>query len=107
MPRPKYHFLTIMNRTDGKKSIVALPHQTFGRKPVPERVLVKDAGKATVVTRARTNGSPGDVFFTTTLAEANGCLKAKDIHKLDESEKDIIFSDARDCFEKYLHSLSN
>lgn len=106
MPRPKYHFLTIINRTDGKKSIVALPHQTFGRKAVPERMLVKDAGKATIVAKARTKGSPGDVFFTTTLSEANGCLKAKDIHMLNESEKDIMFSDARDCFDRYLHSLS-
>ena len=105
--RPKYHFLTILVRTDGKTSVTALPDQTFGRNPVPERILVKDAAGSTAVTRARKKGKPGDIFFTTTLKDLGGCLQAKDIFPLEEGDTNIIFSDVRDLYQQYLRSLSD
>ena len=105
--RPKYHFLTIIRRSGGGTSVVALPGQTFGRKSVPEHILVKEIGGGTAVARCRRNGKPGDVFFTTTLTDGGSCLKVRDIYPLDECERNVLLSDAKGAFEQYLQSLSN
>ena len=104
--RPKYHFLTIIRRSGGGTSVVALPGQTFGRKSVPERILVKEIGGGTAVARCRRNGKPGDVFFTTTLQNGGSCLKLRDIHPLSVADTDVLYSDAADAYQDYLRSLS-
>ena len=85
--------------------MVALPGQTFGRNPVPERIMVQDIGSATVIGRARRKGKPGDVFFTTTLQEAPHSLKARDIYLLD-ADNGVLLSDAPEEFNRYVKSLS-
>lgn len=98
-PRPKYHFLTVIETNNGKH-IVALPHQTFGRKSVKLGILVKDVKGARVVANARNKASKGDILFTTTLREGNGCLVAKDIYRFGESDN-IFMADAVEYYEQY------
>lgn len=98
-PRPKYHFLTVIETNNGKH-IVALPYQTFGRKSVKWGVLVKDVKGARVVANARNKASKGDILFTTTLREGNGCLVAKDIYRFGESDN-IFMADAVEYYEQY------
>ena len=102
--RPKYHFLTVTERKTGK-SIVTLPGQTFGRNPVPDGYLVKDAKGLTQVTNQRKKARPGDVFFTTTLEKKSGFCTVKDIYPL-KGNANVLFSDAEDRYEKYKKNVS-
>lgn len=102
--RPKYHFLTVVSHSVGK-SFVALPGQSFGRKPVPAGILVKDKKKSSVLAKARKDATEGEIYFTTTLREAaSGCLVAEDICPL-RSPSSVFHSDAEECYNAYLESL--
>lgn len=98
MKRPKYHYLTIIRDNVGK-TIVALPGQSFGTLKVPTGIRVKDKGKANIVNKARQNGNPGDIFFTTTLTRGQHELIASDIYPL-EGNDNILFADAQEHYEK-------
>lgn len=100
MKKPKYHFLTIIRRANGK-FIMALPGQTFGLHPVPSGVMVKDKKSPGPVARARTKGEEGDVFFTTTLKKSTHNLVAEDIYPLN-GQDDIMFSDVHEAYEKFI-----
>lgn len=101
--RPKYHFLTVVTTKTGKR-IVAMPGQTFGQKAVTPGVLVKDVKGGTIVANVRKTAKEGDVFFTTTLKQADGCLVVQDIYRLDDQEN-IFAVEAREYYEKYRSGL--
>lgn len=102
--RPKYHFLTIEKDAIGR-CLVALPGQTFGQLPVPSGITVQDIGKQTLLRRARRMGTPGEIYFTTTLRQAPNCLKARDIYPL-KGNDNVLFQDAESEYQRYLETLN-
>ena len=100
MKRPKYHFLMLIESQRGR-SLITLPGQTFGTTPVPEGTLVKDEKNSHRLARARKAGSPGQVFFTTSLRRTTTALWAADVLPL-EGHGDLLCSDALDLYQDYL-----
>ena len=106
MKRPKYHFATIVKNTQGTMSLVTLPFQTFGQIPVPAWVLVKDIKGQTVVARMKKKGFPGAVYFTTSLRPGHGFVKAADLHFITEAERNVLYSDALDAYERLIETIN-
>lgn len=80
-----------------------MPGQTFGQNAVPAGVLVKDAKGRTVVAKARKTAKEGDLFFTTTLKQASGCLVTLDICRLDE-QGNMFAAEAREYYKNFEES---
>lgn len=98
--RPKYHFLMLIESQRGR-SLVTLPGQTFGFILVPEGTLVKDDLKSKPLAKARKAGTPGQIFFTTSLRRTSTALWASDILPL-EGHGDLLCADAGDVYSDYL-----
>lgn len=103
MKRPKYHFLMLVESQRGR-SLVTLPGQTFGQIPVPDGTLVKDEKKANRLARAKKSGTPGQVFFTTTLRRTSTALWASDILPV-ENHGDLLCQDVAEAYSAYLSTL--
>ena len=99
MAKNKYHFLVIDESTTGR-SIITLPGQVLGRKPVIPQVLVKDVRGHTEILKAKRNGHVGQVFFTTTLRWKGGCYEAADIYPVEGCEN-VLYPDVQETFEQY------
>lgn len=99
MAKNKYHFLVIDESASGR-SIITLPGQVLGRKPVIPRVLVKDIKGRTDIKRAKKTGRVGQVFFTTTLQWKGCCYEAGDIYPV-EGCGNVLYGDVQEIFEKY------
>lgn len=101
MSKQKYHFLTIGEHSTGR-SLFALPGQFLGKRALPTEIIVKDIGNGTALKRAKRKAETGTVFFTTSLRDCYGCLKAKDIHPLHE-HNNILYYDVMDEYEKLVN----
>lgn len=105
MAKNRYHFFRLEQHSIGK-SFLTIPGQTLGKESIHPGILVKDYKGKTVIARAKRNARVGEIFFTTTLARANACYKAKDIYPLDSHEQ-VLFSDAYDAYASLSEKKDN
>lgn len=101
----KYHFIQKIETRTGT-SLVTLPGQTLGRKPVSPRILVLDAKGQTVLKRTKQHAAAGDIFFTTTLKRMRNNYVAKDIYPL-KGNIPVEYSDVLDAYEKQKENENN
>ena len=95
--RHKYHFLAIEQNGRGR-SIVTLPGQMIGRKPLVPHILVRDIGSSTVLSRLKARCNTGDILFTTTLREVSNCYAARDAYPL-KNNAELLYQDAQEEYD--------
>ena len=84
MRKEKYHFIRLVRTTTGL-SWRTMPGQTFGRNPVPDGVLVKDASGTKALTVLKKNASEGEIICTSSLKKVSGYCTVREAWPLDDT----------------------